>query len=59
MAVTREVQMAIDDMLRESQLAGVDEKLLLVAGTMLAECRRALREANMKLQRIHSIVMEE
>jgi hypothetical protein len=26
---------------------------------MLAECRRALREANMKLQRIHSIVMEE
>jgi hypothetical protein len=37
----------------------VDEKLMLVAGTMLAECRRALREANMKLQRIHSIVMEE
>jgi hypothetical protein len=59
MPVTRDVQMAIDDMLRESQLAGVDEKLLLVAGTMLANCRRALREANMKLQRIHSIAMEE
>jgi hypothetical protein len=59
MQVTLEVKQAIDDMLRESQLSGVDEKLLLVAGTMLANCRRALREANMKLQRIHTIVMEE
>jgi hypothetical protein len=59
MQVTLEVQQAIDDMLRESQLRDVDQKLLLVAGTMLANCRRALREANMKLQRIHSIVMEE
>lgn len=59
MEVTPEVQTAIDDMLQESQLRDVNQKLLLVAGTMLANCRRTLRETNMKLQRIHTIVMEE